>query len=163
MIKKLITSLILVVILFGGTSVAFSYWDNLQQTENVSNVSVGEGVTLELDILATVPNGKVLVPVGKAQTSDSVEEIVLTYNVYLDKQTNNDLDLTVISSNILIGGSSDHSDLVNIDISKASDFVNDSEILITVTISVDAPTSQEQYDAIKNQAVTFTLTFEASV
>lgn len=162
MIKKIFVTILLVIILFGGTSVAFSYWDNLQESYDAS-VSVGEGVSLKLDVEAKAPEGSVLVPLGKNYVTNSVDEIILTYNVYLDMNTTNDLNLDVYASNVLLGGSNEYSNLINIEITQESDFVNNSEVLISVSITVTDPQDYQTYQAIVNQEVTFTLTFEATV
>ena len=62
MLKKLV---VLLVALFaiGGSVSAYAWWDTLQQTQN-ETLTVGEGTTLTVDVVATAPVGKVLVPSG---------------------------------------------------------------------------------------------------
>lgn len=160
MFKRLFAAL-LVVLLLGGTAFAFSYWDNLSQQEQ-ETINIGEGVTLTVSAVAEVPAGKYLVPAGVVLKANDVESVVLTYNVKLDLAAVTALDLSVVESNVLIGGASTYSSLVNIDISLASATVNDSDVLVTVTVTLDEPATQAEYDAIENGAITFDLTFTAS-
>ena len=158
---KKVLAAIIVALLLGGTAFAFSWWDNLSQTQN-ETIEIGEGVTLNVSAVATAPAGKVLVPAGVVLKANDVEEIVLTYNVKLDQTALAALNLSVVASNVQIGGSTDNIDLVNIDISQASATVNGADVLVTVTVTIDEPSTQAIYDLIKNQAITFTLTFAGS-
>lgn len=158
--KKVIAAII-VALLLGGTALAFSWWDNLSQTQN-ETIEIGEGVTLNVSAVATAPVGKVLVPAGVVLKANDVDEIVLTYNVALDQAALTALNLSVVASDVQIGGSTDNADLVNINISQASATVNDADVLVTVTVTINEPSTQAIYDLIKNQAITFTLTFTGS-
>src|SRR5690606_26454859 len=122
MFKKLFAVLV-VALLLGGTVLAFSYWDNLQQ-EQSETIVIGKGVTLQVAAVAEVPENKVLVPVGAVMKANDVNSIVLTYNVKLDQAAVNNLNLAVVASDILIGGSAENAGLVNINIVKASSTVN---------------------------------------
>lgn len=160
MFKKVFAA-VLVALLLGGTVLAYSWWDNLSQTGS-ETVEVGEGVTLQVNAVATVPTGKVLVPAGVVMKANDLDEIVLTYNVNLDQEALSALNLSVTSSNVLIGGSSTYSDLVNINIVQASPTVNSSNVLVTVTVTLSEPATVEAYNAIINETITFTLNFTAS-
>lgn len=150
----------LVVVLLSGTAFAFSWWDNLSQTQS-ETVTIGEGVTLTVNAVAEAPAGSYLVPAGVVLKANDVESIVLTYNVKLDQTVLSDLNLDITASNVLIGGDATNSSLVNINISQASSTVNDSDVLVTVTVTLSQPSSFEIYNVIKNQVITFDLTFEA--
>lgn len=158
--KKLLM-VALAVILFSGTAFAFSWWDNLSQ-EQSETVTIGEGVILTVSAVAEAPVGKFLVPAGVVLKADDVESIVLTYNVKLDQTVLSDLNLDVTASNILIGGDATNSSLVNINISQASATVNGADVLVTVTVTLSQPSTLEIYNLVKNQTITFDLTFEAS-
>jgi len=157
--KKLLM-VALVVVLLSGTAFAFSWWDNLSQTQS-ETVTIGEGVTLTVNAVAEAPAGSYLVPAGVVLKANDVESIVLTYNVKLDQTVLSDLNLDITASNVLIGGDATNSSLVNINISQASSTVNDSDVLVTVTVTLSQPSSFEIYNVIKNQVITFDLTFEA--
>jgi len=161
MFKKFFAVLV-VALLLGGTVLAFSYWDNLQQQEQ-EEITIGNGVTLQVSAVATVPAGKVLVPSGVVMKADDVDSIVLTYNVKLDEAALTALNLSVVASNIQINGSTVNADLVNIVISPATTTVNATNVLITVTITIDQPATVAIYDVIKDQPITFDLTFTGSI
>jgi len=161
MFKKLVVCLI-VAVLLGGTVLAFSYWDNLQQQEQ-EQLNIGNGVTLVVSAVATAPAGKVLVPSGVVMKANDVTSVVLTYNVKLDEAALAALNLEVLASNIEIGGSAVNADLVNVVISLASSTVNASDVLVTVTVTLDQPATVGVYDVIKNQPITFDLTFTGSI
>lgn len=160
MFKKLFAAL-LVAVLLGGTAFAFSWWDNLSQTKN-ETLNIGEGVTLTVNAVAEAPTGKYLVPAGVVLKANDVESIVLTYNVKLDQAAVNALNLNVQASNVKIGSDTTYADLVNIDISQASSTVNDSNVLVTITVTLSQPDTLDVYNLIKNQTITFDLTFTAS-
>jgi len=162
MLKKKLLAVLIVTLLLGGTAVAFSYWDNLQQ-EQAEQLTIGNGVTLEVDAVAVAPVGKVLVPAGVVMKANDVNSIVLTYNVKLDEAALTALNLAVAASNIEIGGSAVNADLVNVNISLASTTVNATDVLVTVTVTLDQPGTVAVYDVIRNQAITFDLTFTATI
>jgi len=159
--KKIITAILVIAILLGGTAMAFSYWDNLQ-TQDSQTISVGQGVTLTVTADATAPEGSYLVPVGAVLKTNDVNEIVLTYNVKLDQEAQSALDLTVTASNVLIGGLSDNASLVNISIVQAASTVNNTDVLVTITVTLTEPATEAIYNAIINQDITFDLTFTAA-
>ncbi len=161
--KRLIVVLALVMLLFGSTVYAYSIWDNLQANETDITIPVNDGgVTISVSPSQAMPAGTYLVPVGAVLQANTVDSAVLTYDVSLDKQTQSDLDLTVTASNILIGGSSTYSTLVDVAISPASPTVNQAGVTVTVTITLTEPTTQAAYDAIVNQNITFDLSFVAT-
>ncbi len=160
MLKKL-SVFAIALLLIGGSAMAFAWWDRLS-VEEEEIISIGAGVTLEVDAVAGVPEGKFLVPAGVILKTDDVNEIVLTYNVKLDTELPDALDLAVTESNVEIGGDDTYAGLVNIDISLAEAEVNNADVLVTVTVTLTEPADEATYDAIKNQDITFTLTFTAS-
>lgn len=161
MFKKLFAVLVAALVL-GGTVLAFAYWDNLEQNQQ-EVIVIGNGVTLELAAVAEVPAGKVLVPAGVVMKANDVDSVVLTYNVKLDQAALEALHLDVVSSNVKIGGSTVNASLVIIGISLGSATVNNANVLVTVTVSLTQPASVEVYNLIKNQQITFDLTFTASI
>lgn len=158
--KKLLVILGALLVL-GGSASAYAWWDTLQQTSN-ETITIGEGVTLNVNATATVPAGKVLVPAGVVLKANDVESVVLTYDVFLDFAATSDLPLTVTASNILINGSATNAGLVNVNISLAQNVVNSTAVVATVTVTLTEPTTEAEYLAIANQDITFTLTFTAT-
>lgn len=159
--KRIIVVLAIVMVLFGSTVFAYSYWDNLQQTQS-QTLTVGEGKTLQVSTVATAPAGKVLVPSGVVLGPNDVTSVVLTYNVKLDNPAASALNLNVDKSNIKIADSTTNAGLVSVDISSASSTVNDSNVLVTVTVTLSEPSTVAVYNAVINAAITFDLTFTAS-
>lgn len=160
MFKKLIAVIALVLVL-GGSALAYSWWDSLAVTEN-ETLTIGQGVTLQVSAVATAPAGKVLVPSGVVLKADDVTSVVLTYNVKLDLAAVTALNLSVTSSNVQIGGSTANASLVNIAISQASSTVNDTDVLVTVTVTLSQPADLATYTAVINKAITFDLAFTAT-
>lgn len=158
--KKLV-AVILLAILMAGSSIAYSWWDQLSQNQT-EIIQIGEGVTLTVNAVATVPADKVLVPVGSVLKTNDVDQIDLTYNVKLDQSIINDLNLNVDATNIQIGGLTTYADLVNISISQASSTVNDVDVFVTVSVSISMPESQTVYDEIRNSSITFDLLISGS-
>lgn len=158
---KKIVAIIIIAILLVGTGTAFAYWETSNQKVE-ETLSVGYGISLEVEAEATVPDGKLLVPVGESLRDNDIEEVVLTYNTKTSETITEGLNLDITASNILIGGLSTYSDLVNIDIEQVSSTVNSSDILVTVTVTILEPSTYEIYSQIVNQNITFTLTFEAT-
>lgn len=157
--RKIIV-VVLIAILLAGTSVAYAWWDNQSQT-HTETIQIGEGVTLTVNAVVTTPENKVLVPLGVTLKENDVNQIDLSYNVKLDSTIQNDLNLIVESSNVFIGGLADHADLVNIEISQASETINGSDVLVNVVMTLTLPATEEIYNQIKNQSITFDLTFRA--
>ena len=155
--KFLVAALLLLMV--GSTSLAFAWWDSLETTENEVTVGIGQGVTLQVN-LAPQATDK-LVPVGAVSQPDQVDEIVLTYNVNLDRTIEEELDLEVEVKNIQIGNSSDNAGLVNVAIGNPGSIEND-PVTVTLTVTLGMPGSQAIYEAIKTQNITFDVTFTAS-
>lgn len=160
MIKKL-GIVALALIAFGGTMSAYAWWDTLEESQN-ETLTIGEGTDLVVAVNATAPVGKVLVPSGVIMGINDVNEIVLSYDLNISKEAQNDLTLITSTSNILIDGNNDYSSFVNIVVSPSSTNVNTSVITVTVTITLSEPTTQEIYNAIINSDITFDLTFAAT-
>jgi len=160
MFKKILAA-VLVVLAIGGSGLAFAWWDNLSQTQE-ETITIGEGVTLTVAAVAVAPAGKYLVPSGVVLKANDVESIVLTYNVKLDQAAIDALDLTIVATAIQIGGDTTYSNLVTIQINQASPTVNSSDVLVTVTVTIAQPATIVEYNLIKNQPITFDLTFTAT-
>lgn len=160
MVKKIMAA-IAVAIVLGGSAFAYAWWDNLDQTQ-AETLTIGQGVTLQVNASAIAPEGKYLVPEGAVLKANDVTEIVLTYNAKLDQAVLTPLTLTVEVSNVLINADATYADLVNINITKAATTVNDADVLVTVTITLTEPATEIAYDAIINQPITFTLSFSAN-
>ncbi len=160
MIKKLVI-VALAVVAFGGTMSAYAWWDTLEETQS-ETLTIGEGTNLILEVNATAPAGKVLVPSGVIMGINDVNEIVLSYDINLSKETQSDLTLNINASNVLIDGAADYASLVNIVISPSTTNINNGVVTVTVTITLSEPTTLEIYEAIFDGNITFDLTFVAT-
>lgn len=159
MFKKL--AIVLVALLaFGGTISAYAWWDTLQEEQN-ETLTVGEGTDLVVAVNAAAPAGKVLIPANNVLGINDVNSIVLTYNVNLSKELQSDLTLSVVASNVEIGGDATNAGLVNIAITPDQS-VNNGVVLVTVTVTLTEPTTEAIYNAIINDDITFDLTFNAA-
>ena len=160
MIKKILAAL-LIVLALGGSALAYSWWDNLSQTQN-ETISIGQGITLTVAAVAVAPAGKYLVPDGVVLKNNDVESIVLTYNVKLDLTALDALNLSIVAEEIKIGGDATYANLVIIQIVQASSTVNNTDVLVTVTVTLAQPATIVEYNLIKNQPITFNLKFTAT-
>jgi hypothetical protein len=159
--KVIVTFAVLLFAIASMVGVTYAYW-NMLQVQQDETIEIGEGVVLEMVVVATAPAGKTLVPDGQIlDSATQVDSITLTYNVKLDHALTTALTLGVAATNVKIGGSTDNASLVNIDISYATS-INDTNVLVTVTITLDEPATEAVYDLVHNQPITFTLTFTAT-
>ena len=160
MIKKLAILLVALVTL-GGSVSAFAWWDTTTQTQN-EILTVGEGTTLTMDVVAAAPVGKVLVPSGVVLGINDVNEIVLSYDLNLSKEAQSALTLNTSVSNVEIDGDDSYASYVNIDITPSSTSINNGVITVTVTITLTEPLTEAIYEDIINADISFDLTFNAS-
>lgn len=152
---------VLAIMLIGGFSMSYAVWDKLSVAQN-ETINIGEGTEIQLAVVLEAPAGKKLVPNGVVMGPNDVDEVVLTYNVKLSREAAEDLTLSVVASNVRINGDDTYANLINIDINYDTD-INSDDVLVTVKVSfTEEPQTQEAYDAIYNQAITFTLTFSAA-
>lgn len=159
---KSVLSIALVLLLIAVTGLTFAYWDKLTKDENPT-IDLGQGKEIVVDVIVGSTEDK-LIPTGMVLGTGEVDEVVFTYNVRLDQEVKEDLNLTVKESNVKIGVSEDEAinGLVNIDIALEASTINNTNILVTVTVTLDEPITEPQYNAVINQPITFTLTFTAS-
>ena len=159
MIRK-IGVLVLFLVLIGGTAGAFAWWDSLETTENDVTIGVGEGVTISVDLDAQTSGS--LVPDGVIMKTGDITSSAITFNVTLDPtDLEEELDLQAEVNNIEIGESDTYASLVNASVDNPGTIQNDL-VVVTVTVTLDEPEDQTEYDAIKNSDITFDVTFTAS-
>lgn len=147
-------------------AVTYAYWNMLQYQE-AHNIELGQGVVLSVDVVASAPAGKTLVPTGQVfNPATQVDEIVLSYNVGLDQDASSvgELEATVVASAIAIGGDTDLGALyVKVAISPDTFELSTTDTVVTVTITLNEPEDQAGYEAIAGKAITFTLTFSTAL
>jgi len=101
------------------------------------------------------------VPTGVVLKDGDVTSVEVSFNVNLDEDILNALNLSATTSNLQIAGSTDHAGLVNITTANPGTIQNDT-VTVTFTVTLDEPATQAAYDAIKNGDITFDVTFEAT-
>ena len=158
--KKILAAIIVALVL-GGTAFAFAYWDNTSDSSSVS-LTAGQGTTLSLVVSGDESSDGTLVPSTVFVGVNDVTSITMEYTVSLDKTFASDLTFTVVESNVLIGGSSTYSDLVNIAITSNPTINGDASETVTVVITLDEPADETAYNAVANATITFDLTFTAA-
>lgn len=154
---------VLVLVLLLVTVFSYAYWDSLQETDTPDDIIIGEGVTLS--IKKNVTASGTLVPEGAILKDGDVTEVVYEYTVTLDKQAAEDLDLTVTCTEKKINNDAELGDLFNVNIAPYANKVNANRpvtVTVTVTLKAADEISEEQYNLIKNQVLSFTLNFTAA-
>jgi hypothetical protein len=160
MIKKLAIALV-ALLAMGGTVSAFAWWDTLTETQN-ETLTIGEGTDLVVGVNVAAPAGATLIPNGFVLGPNDVDSIVLSYNVNLSKVTASDLTLSVSATNVTIGGLTTNAGLVGIVISPSSTTINNSVVVVTVTVTLSEPASEAVYNAVINGQIAFDLVFNAA-
>lgn len=160
MFKK-IGAIVITLLLIGGSIIAFGYWDRLTADEEVT-IGIGEGVTISVDLDEQTEG--VLVPAGVVMKEGDVDEVEVEFTVVVDSPEDilNALDFDVTVTNIQIGGSTEHANLVNTSIT-APTTIQDDPVEVTITVTLDMPGSEAAYDAIKTENITFDVTFTATI
>lgn len=157
--KKLF-SVFALLFLFGSSLTALAYWDVLT-TGTDETVTIGEGTTIVLNE-TVVPSGENLVPSGVVMKSGDTTSVVFEYEVELDQTPLEDLLLIIVAENVLIDGSDEDISLVNIDI-QAPTHIGGSAVTVVVTVTLDEPTSEAQYNRVANGTISFDLVIEAEI
>ena len=158
--KKIFSVLALFLLIGGGLS-AYAYWDTLT-TSSDETVEIGEGTTLEFTETLEPEEGSTLVPSDVVMKEGDVEEIVFEYSVSLDQEPLEDLDFEANVSNVLIGGETEDSNLVNVDV-QSPNLIGSDDINVVITVTLDEPSDEDQYDRIVNETITFDIEFSASI
>ena len=166
--KKALGLLLPLVFITGTAAVAstYAYWNVLQYQED-HNIALGQGVVLGVDVVASAPAGKTLVPVGQViNPATQVDEIELIYNVGLDQDASSvgTLEATIIASEIAINGDEIlGATYANVDISPDNFILSTTDTEVVVTVTLDEPVDQTDYEAVAGKDITFKLTFTAAL
>jgi hypothetical protein len=110
--------------------------------------------------VASVPEGKNLIPLTAIQGENDITEIELMYSVAITNEITDEDDLNVEVTNIKIGNSEIYAHIVNVSIEKNLNDKN--EFDIDVKVSIDEPETLEVYQFVKNREITFDLLFTAN-
>ena len=162
--KKFIVAALLL-LMVGSTSLAFAWWDSLETTENNVTIGIGEGVTLEVE-LDTQTDG-VLVPSGVVLQPNQVTSYVISYEVDLDTTVSEALLLSVLESNVAVGGESALGQYIGFDIVLSSSTIQNDTVTVTVTVTLELTEAIVINDSLDisdftNENITFDLTFTAT-
>lgn len=156
---KKILALLLVVLVFSGSALAFAWWDNLETSENDITVGVGEGVTISVNL--DEQTSGTLVPEGVVMKTGDIDEVIIDYTVSLSRSDLvNPLDLIVTVDNLQVGGEIAHTGLINVDVTNPGT-IHNASVEVTITITLDEPGDEAAYNAVANEDITFDITFEA--
>lgn len=158
--KKSVFVLFLLMLL-GITATTYAFWDKLTNRQNDNTVTIGEGTTIVVNAVATPEEGKTLIPSGMVLGVNDVEEVVITYYVKLSKEAQNALNLNVTAENITVGGIENPFNLVNVAIVQDNALVNNVDVLVTITVTINTPVNESEYNSIANKQIKFDLVFKA--
>ncbi|MCK9575952.1 MAG: hypothetical protein M0R51_08410 [Clostridia bacterium] len=167
MFKRVLLA-ILAVIVLGGSAVAFSWWDKLSVAEYEQDViSMGNG--LELVVLPVEINPEAagnLIPASAVETEGDTYSVVLTYTVKFEDVLEEELDLGVTVSNILVDGVANPFGLISIVVDNPGVIQNE-DVVVTLTVTIDdselLPADYEAaYEAIAEKTISFNIAFAAT-
>ncbi|MGI6710842.1 MAG: hypothetical protein ACOX4W_05305 [Bacilli bacterium] len=163
MLKRL-SVILLVLFISLSAGLIYAYWDNLTVTKD-ETITIGEGLTVEVEAVATAPAGKVLIPSTATYVGpNDVKKITLTYNVAASKTVSGTMSVVATASNVKINNSTTHAGLVTVTVTPSgSTTITTTPTLFTVEVTMAEPATQAAYDEVKGQPITFTLTFTGSV
>lgn len=165
-IKKMITAIMLSAVAFSGAAAVtstYAWWNTLTKTEKAT-VLLGEGLETQVTATVVAPTGKALVPEGTITDKDTQVDVVnLEYAVKLSKTVSTALTLSVVASNVLIGGDATNEGLVNIAITAPASLTNTIAQIVTVKVTLTEPSTEAIYNTIINKNITFDLTFTVAL
>lgn len=150
---------VLIFVLALVTVFSYAYWDSLQESDDIDDITIGEGVTLSINKVVDLEG--TLVPEEAVLKEGDVTEVVYKYTVSLDKEISEELNLVVECTNKAIDNNEDLGDFFNVTITPDSTTIQNSSVEVTVKVTLNAPTEAE-YDQIAGKQLSFTLNFTAS-
>jgi hypothetical protein len=167
MLKKILIAVFALIVL-GGSSVAFAWWDKLavNRLEN-SIVTIGQGLELQVETVVINPTtAGNLVPASAILKTGDTHSIELSYTVRLDLAVEAPLTLAVNVSNIEVGGVANPFNLIDVAVVNPGSIQN-SDVTVTLTVTIDdsalQPADYEAaYLALANQSISFAVSFAAS-
>jgi hypothetical protein len=169
-LRKTLLLVLMFILMLGSTVATYAYWGGLisQSEESEQTITVGEGreATVSSSVADNLNENEVLVPTGQSVNSSNpnlaVESVTFTYTV----QWNDNLDglidgsLTTVIDNVKIGANTTYANLVNFNITTTPTTINvNGTATITIVVTLTEPSTQAIYDAVKNQNITFDVTF----
>lgn len=115
--KRSITLVVIIVLLIAlsfTTTAAIVYWTDVVQLGRVE-IPIGgsEDATLQLELRETFDGD--LVPQGKAFFAGEKDEVVFEYELSIDRQLAQEMNLVVKASEVLIDGSTEYAGLIRLE------------------------------------------------
>ena len=151
---------VLIFVLALVTVFSYAYWDSLQESIDDDDITIGEGVTLSINKVVVLEG--TLVPEEAVLKEGDVTEVVYKYTVSLDKKISEELNLVVECTNKAIDNNEALGDFFNVTITPDSTTIQNSSVEVTVKVTLNAPTTKDEYDQIAGKQLSFTLNFTAS-
>jgi hypothetical protein len=151
---------VLIFVLALVTVFSYAYWDSLEKSDDIDDITIGEGVTLSINKVVVFEG--TLVPEEAVLKEGDVTEVVYKYTVSLDKEISKALNLDVECTNKAIDGNEALGHLFTVTITPdLPTTIQNSPVEVTVKVTLNAPT-EDEYDQIAGQQLSFTLNFTAS-
>lgn len=185
--KRIVPIVIIVLLLVAlgfTSSAAFAYWQDVSKVGNVVIRFDGEDANLVVDEVSNAFTGR-LVPQGHIYFEGEVEEVVFEYEVDIDKDLVQTMNLVVEAIDIQIGELDTYSHLVDIQIGPDKDKfeyeIFNSVVTVVVRVRliepideveaiergldlslVNVPDSKVAYDFMKNATISFKINFSVT-
>ncbi|MGI6677309.1 MAG: hypothetical protein ACOX5N_07740 [Bacilli bacterium] len=128
---------VLIFVLALVTVFSYAYWDSLQESDDIDDITIGEGVTLSINKVVVLEG--TLVPEEAVLKAGDVTEVVYTYTVSLDKEISEELNLVVECTNKAIDNNEALGDFFNVTITPDSTTIQNSPVEVTVKVTLNAP------------------------
>ncbi len=164
------------------SSAAIAYWEDVSSVSNVVVEIPDEDAQLLIE-QTSEDFSDTLVPQFYDILEGQTDQAAFSYTVSVDRTLVKEVNLIVEAVNITIGDSTEYADLVNITINGSQTVhVNNlfnSEVTINVVVTLNEPIDQDEaimrgldesfvnvensvaaYEAIKNEVISFTLSFK---
>ena len=174
-------ALLLLFLIVNSTIAAYAFWDDIYRDRTDIDIPLSERGVLVLS--ETINPDKKLVPLGAFCTAEEIDEYRFTYTATFNKE--GQLNVSILAGSIRIGeGNHDFNQLAVMQIygetepldneavlEYQQDFMQWNEVTRLYTLSIhirvfltrpsDETDYDAAYDAIKNQSLSFTVSFEA--
>lgn len=149
-------------LLFSGSATAFAFWYQNATVTEEADVVVGSGGVATLNVImdnsddCLVPSGQIIYSTPCA-TGDNVEEIIFSIDVLWTDTAELTLEgqLDVLVDNIV----GDANDLLNFSYDTTYAITKGNLLTVTITVTMDMPANQTEYNDIANANITFDVTF----
>lgn len=180
-----IVIIILLIVALGFTSTAaFAYWQDVSRVGNVVIRFDGEDANLIVEQVSDEFNGR-LVPEGFVFFEGEVEEVVFEYEVRIDKELVQTMNLIVEANDVKIGETDEYAHLVDVQVGLAKDKfeyeIFNSIVTVRVVVKIQEPIdsaeaierdldpslvnvedSEAAYNFIKGETISFKINFSVT-